>query len=223
MIILIEVLASLLLIFFGYIATSIYLKNGNLKKLDIKCAFVLSRNRIIYLVIAVLKSALLIILFNTLFSSFSFIHQLKLIVLSDCILPMAAVDFKVHKIPNQFILAALCLRVILLIVEFIRSYDAAIATLIDDAIGAAVIAGFFFIVSLAFKQSVGMGDIKLFAIMGLYQGIWGVLNSVFFSLAVSFFLSLGLLITRKKNRKDTISFGPSIFLGTLIAVSLTGI
>lgn len=223
MIIIIEIAVSLLLICAGYILTSIYLKNGNLKKPDIKSAFSLSVNRVIYLVIAVLKSILLIVLFNTLFSSFSHIHQLKLIVLLDCILPMAAVDFKVHKIPNQFILAALGLRAVLYITEFIISYEAALNTLIDNVIGAAVLGVFFFIIALVFKQSIGMGDIKLFAVMGLYQGVWGAVNSVFFSLIVSFFLSLGLLITRKKKRKDTISFGPSIFLGTLIAVSLTGI
>ena len=223
MIILTEIIVSLLLICSGYGATCVYLKNGSLKKPDIRSTFYITGNRVIYLVVAVLKSVLLIILFNTLFSSFSHIHQLKLIVLLDCILPMAAVDFKVHKIPNQFILAALGLRIVLYIIEFILSYEAALNTLIDNVLGAVVIGVFFFIIALVFKQSIGMGDIKLFAVMGLYQGLWGAVNSVFFSLIVSFFLSLGLLITRKKKRKDTISFGPSIFIGTLIAVSLTGI
>jgi leader peptidase (prepilin peptidase)/N-methyltransferase len=32
-----------------------------------------------------------------------------------------------------------------------------------------------------------------------------------------------LLISKKKKRKDSISFGPSILLGTIIAIGLSGI
>ena len=75
---------------------------------------------------------------------------------------------------------------------------------------------------LAFKNSIGMGDIKLFAVMGLYQGLWGVINSVFFSLAASFVISIAFLITKKKGRKDSIAFAPSIFVGTVVAICLAG-
>lgn len=68
-----------------------------------------------------------------------------------------------------------------------------------------------------------MGDIKLFALMGLYQGLFGVFNSVFFSLIVSFFISIILLILKRKNRKDVIPFGPSIYAGTVVGIFLTGL
>lgn len=63
---------------------------------------------------------------------------------------------------------------------------------------------------------------KLFAVMGLYQGLWGAVNSVFFSLLASFVVSVALLISKKKGRKDTISFGPSILIGTIAAIGLAG-
>ena len=106
--------------------------------------------------------------------------------------------------------------------EFISSPATGFLILKDNLVGAAVIGIFFFLLFLVFKNSIGMGDIKLFAVMGLYQGLWGAVNSVFFSLVVSFVLSVGLLITRKKGRKDTIPFGPSILIGTAIAIGLAG-
>ena len=166
---------------------------------------------------------MLVALFNTIYVSHSIIHQLKLLVLIDSILPMAAVDYKKHKIPNPFLIVSLVLCMVLYIAELVFSPSTVLDSLKDGVIGAAVIGLFFLLISLIFKNSMGMGDIKLFALMGLYQGLWGAFNSVFFSLLVSFFLALGLLISKKKKRKDSISFGPSILLGTIIAIGLSGI
>ena len=219
----IEILSSLILICLGYVSACVYLKNDCLKPFKLNDITVNTKSRLIYIIFAVVASAGIITLFNTLYASNSMVHCLKLLTLIECIIPMAAVDHRKHKIPNQFLLFALGLRVVFYIIEFIISVSSAFDTLKDNAIGAAVIGVFFLLISLVFKNSIGMGDIKLFAIMGLYQGLWGAFNSVFFSLLVSFFLAIGLLITRKKKRKDAISFGPSILLGTIIAIGLSGI
>lgn len=191
--IIIETVISLVLMCTGYVGTCVYLKNGTIKKFNKSDIAIDSKSKVIYIVFAVLKSICIVALFNTIYVSHSIIHQLKLLVLIDSILPMAAVDYKKHKIPNPFLIVSLVLCMVLYIAE------------------------------LVFKNSMGMGDIKLFALMGLYQGLWGAFNSVFFSLLVSFFLALGLLISKKKKRKDSISFGPSILLGTIIAIGLSGI
>lgn len=219
----IEILLSFILICLGYVGTCVYLKNDGLKPFKLNELTVNTKPRLIYIVFAVLVSAGVITLFNTLYVSSGMVHSLKLLTLIECIIPMAAVDHRKHKIPNQFLLFALGLRIVFYIIEFVISVSSAFDTLKDNAIGAAVIGVFFLLISLVFKNSIGMGDIKLFAIMGLYQGLWGAFNSVFFSLLVSFFLAIGLLITRKKKKKDAISFGPSILLGTIIAIGLSGI
>lgn len=218
----IEIIASLILIVMGYIAICNYLKEGNLKSIKLSIAMP-NKNKCLYLSFAIISFALLITLFNTLYSANTLIHQMKLLILIAMIFPIAAIDHKLQKIPNQFIIAALIFRVVLYIIEFLQSTSSAIEVMKDSLIGALVIGLFFFLILIIFKNSIGMGDVKLFAIMGIYQGLWGAVNSVFFSLLVSFFLSLGLLITRKKKRKETISFGPSILVGTIIAIGLSGI
>ncbi|NLJ15657.1 MAG: hypothetical protein GX346_00795 [Clostridiales bacterium] len=143
-------------------------------------------------------------------------------VLVLIIFPIAAIDLKLQKIPNCFILSALVIRGLIYIAEFIISVPAAFSTLKDGFLGAIILGGFFLLLLLIFKNSIGMGDIKLFVVMGLYQGLWGAINSVFFSLIVSFFISISLLIGKKKGRKDTIPFGPSVLLGIIIAIALSG-
>lgn len=220
MIIAVDIALSIILLIAGYVSACYYL---NEVKWNSKNIAVLkpTRNKVLYLCFGVAAVATLITLFQTVYH-LELIPQIKLLTLVMVILPVAAIDLRLQKIPNQFMLAALVLRVLIYIPEFIIFASAAFSTLKDNLLGAVIIGAFFLLLLLIFKNSIGMGDIKLFAIMGLYQGLWGAINSVFFSLMVSFVLSVGLLITRKKGRKDTISFGPSILLGTIIAIGLAG-
>ena len=160
----IEILLSFILICLGYVGTCVYLKNDCLKPFRLNDITVNTKPRLIYIIFAVVASAGIIILFNTLYASNSMVHSLKLLALIECIIPMAAVDYRKHKIPNRFLLFALGLRVVFYIIEFIISVSSAFDTLKDNAIGAAVIGVFFLLISLVFKNSIGMGDIKLFAL-----------------------------------------------------------
>ena len=220
MIIAADIILSIVLLIIGYVSACYYLNEVKWNSINF-AVLKPTRNKIIYLCFGVVAAATLIVLFQTVYKP-GIIPQLKLLTLVMVILPVAAIDLRLQKIPNQFMLAALVLRVLLYIPEFIISTTAAFSTLKDNLLGAVIVGAFFLLLFLIFKNSIGMGDIKLFAIMGLYQGLWGAINSVFFSLTVSFVVSVGLLIAGKKGRKDTISFGPSILLGTIIAVGLAG-
>ena len=215
-----DIIVSLLLISAGYIYTCNYYRGAKWHTIN-KANLSFTRNRIVYVAFAFIVATALIILFQVVYK-LTAISQIKLLALILFMLPIAAIDLRFQKIPNQILVAALVTRVIIYIAEFIVSVPVALNTLKDNVIGAAVIGAFFLLLLLIFRNSIGMGDIKLFAVMGLYQGLWGAVNSVFFSLMVSFVLSIALLITKKKSRKDTISFGPSVLLGTVIAIGLAG-
>ncbi len=220
MIIAIDVILALLMIAAGYVFACFYLNNVRFSDRN-TLVLKLTRNKVVYLVCEVLTVSILIFMFETIYQ-LSILQSIKLLSLVLIMFPIAAIDLRLQKIPNQLILAALAIRCLLYIPEFIISSSGAFVVLKDNLLGAIVIGFFFFMLLLVFKNSIGMGDIKLFAIMGLYQGLWGAINSVFFSLVVSFVLSIGLLMTKKKGRKDTISFGPSILIGTVIAIGLAG-
>lgn len=216
----IDVTCVVVLLILGYIELVKYLTNKKISEIG-KDLRAFSKNRVIYLVFMLLAGASLIISFNTMYH-IDAITQAKLITLVMMIGPMAAVDYRLQKIPNRFLVIALLARVIILIFEILDDFAESLSIMKDSALAALVIGLFFFILLLVFKNSIGMGDIKLFAVIGLYQGIWGTVNSVFFSLLVSFFIAIFLLITKKKKRSDTIPFGPCILLGTIIAMCLSG-
>lgn len=216
----IDIILSVLLIVGGYVYTCYYFNNVKWNTFN-GAALKFSRNKILYLLSTVIAVGVLVTLFETVYF-LDTISQIKLLSLVLILFPIAAIDFRIQKIPNRLLAIALIIRILIYLVEFIVSVSEAFAILKDNLVGAVVIGAFFLLLLLIFKNSIGMGDVKLFVVMGLYQGLWGAVNSVFFSLLVSFFLSVGLLITRKKGRKDTISFGPSILLGTIIAIGLAG-
>lgn len=211
---------ALMLLIIGYSAVCGYLKNG---KIDLIGALheKITKKKILYLIAGTLSSVLLIVFFKLIYHQ-DLITQFKLISVILIILPNAAVDYSQHKMPNIFMLGGLAIRLIILGIEFVISVSSAVSTLLDGLLGAGIIGVFFLLIMLIFKNSIGMGDVKLFAIMGLFQGLWGAVCSVFCSLVITFFVSIYLLIAKKKKKKDVIAFGPSIFIGTVASIALTG-
>lgn len=220
--IVIEIFLSVAMAMAGYWAVNAFLKKRKDDKsidLDITIS---KKLQIGYFVVLAIVCILFVVFFRTIYIETSLLHQVKLLTLILILFPTALVDHKVQLIPNDFMLGALIIRMIFYVIEFFISPNMILMNLKDGFLSAAVIAGFFLIIHILFKNSIGMGDVKLFAIIGLYQGIWGASSAVFFSLVASFFLSVVLLLMKKVTKKDCISFAPSILLGTTISILLSG-
>lgn len=134
--------------------------------------------------------------------------------------PAAAVDYKEQKIPNKVILMGLIYRLLILIVEIIGYREQLLATVVSEVLSAFIIMVFCFLCRLIVKNGICMGDIKLMMCMGLFLGVYDLLNALFASFVVCFFMALYVLITKKKTKKDAIAMAPSILAGTLIAFIL---
>lgn len=149
--------------------------------------------------------------------------NIKMLVLTGLIFPAAFIDYKEHIIPNKIIIIGILLRIVIWLVEVFNNPEKFFAIFKGDIIACVMIVAFFFICSLIVKNGIGMGDVKLMGMMALYQGLTGIMSSLFFSMLVAFFEALVLLITHKKNRKDTIAFAPAVLAGTIAAVAMTGL
>ena len=114
-----EIVLCLLLLIAGFFATYNYIHKTKWNKFE-KDSIKITRNKAVYLVCGLVISALLICLFQIVYKQ-TFLTQIKLLILVLTILPCAAVDFRVHKIPNQIIIAALIIRGVIYIPEFINS------------------------------------------------------------------------------------------------------
>lgn len=220
--IIVELVLSIIFLLVGFYAVNNFLKiRKNDKTIDEEI-MISKRLTIAYLAIESVACILFVLFFQTIYADTSLMHQMKLLILILILFPTALVDYKVQLIPNSFMLVAIIIRAILLLFEFFVAPSKIWVNIMDGLVAAFIIAGFFLIIRIMFKNSIGMGDVKLFAVIGLYQGLWGAINAVFFSLLVSFFLSVILLIGKKVTKKDAISFAPSILFGTIISILLSG-
>lgn len=208
-------IVALILICISYITGCIYIEG---KQRDFKP----DKNKMIYIICAAILS-IAAILFINMAVHMTVIEGIKVLILVTMIFAVAIIDYKVKKIPNIMLIVMLVMRLAIYVFEFILYKTSALDIVKDDLLGVLIVGGFFLIIGLAIKNSVGMGDIKLFAIIGLYQGFSNAFSTVFFALVVSSVISIILLISRKKHRKDTIPFAPCVFIGMIIEIILAGI
>lgn len=85
--------------------------------------------------------------------------------------------------------------------------------------GFGLLVGLFLPLSVAYGfyklrgvEGLGGGDIKLFAILGIYLGPLGIIQNIFLSCFVGSIVGVGLIYSGKIDRDYAIPFGPSIIL-----------
>jgi leader peptidase (prepilin peptidase)/N-methyltransferase len=89
----------------------------------------------------------------------------------------------------------------------------------EQLVAAAAAGGFLLVFALAYPRGMGMGDVKLAAVMGLYLG-----RSVAVALLVAVLLGtiVGVLMMArqgvKKGRKTAVPFGPFLAAGGVVAL-----
>jgi len=143
-------------------------------------------------------------------------------ILVSMMWPIAYIDFKKKKIPNDILKIMLIARAIILVPELILLGNVA-HRLFSMLIATVAVLVACILCCLIVKGAIGMGDVKLFGVMALYLGLEGIWTAIFCALVVSFFIAVFSLITKKVKRKDNIPFAPAILIGTYLSIFLTGI
>lgn len=125
-------------------------------------------------------------------------------------------DWKEHIIPNVYLVRGVAIRILLLLHEISIYGTEAINKLVLKAIIGFLIILIGILIRKLTKDGIGMGDIKLCALMFLYleSSVW------FLSLFVSMILGAihAFIVTVGKEEKARIPFAPSLFLGTLAVI-----
>lgn len=95
------------------------------------------------------------------------------------------------------------------------------ASLINSALSG--LGAFLVFLAIAMINPAGMGggDIKFAALLGLMVGFPGILLAIWISVIGGGIIAIGLILSRKKGRKDTIPFGPFMAIGAA-AVLIAG-
>lgn len=178
--------------------------------------------RLAFLIVMFVCLCIMSVSLELVYSKNTLLDNLRLLTLLSLLFVAANVDARERIIPNVLVLTGIFLRVLFWVAELIAAPDTFLSVIKNDLVACLLVIVFFLVGVLLVKGGLGMGDIKLMLVMCLFQGFYGVVSALFFSLFVSFIYAIVVLIAKKKTRKDSVAFAPAILLGTLISVFLTG-
>ncbi len=135
-------------------------------------------------------------------------------------LALAVIDFDTKRLPNRVTFPGTIGGVGLLAIGAGIEGEWQ-SLLIGLAMGVGLFVAFL-LLALAVPAGFGMGDVKLSFMLGVFTGyisIPSALFSVFAGFAIGGLISVGLLLSRRVDRKTAIPFGPSLVAGSWIAIA----
>jgi leader peptidase (prepilin peptidase) / N-methyltransferase len=137
---------------------------------------------------------------------------------------LAAVDLRHRLLPNRVVLPTFAAGTVLLFLPTLL--DGAWAALLRVILGAAVLFAVFLVLALVSPGGLGMGDVKLAAVVGLYLGWlgWGaVALGAVAGFVVQAVVAVGLLATRRIGLRGELPFGPAMLAGAALAIGWTAL
>lgn len=136
------------------------------------------------------------------------------------LIALSAIDLDVRRIPNVIVIPATTAAVVWVLAAAAAHNDWGLA------VGAVVggVAAFLLLLAIALVSGgMGFGDVKLGAFVGIVAGRFGAgvaTAAILSGFVIGGLVAVSLLATGKRGRRDAIPFGPSLAVGTLIAVFL---
>ncbi len=92
------------------------------------------------------------------------------------------------------------------------------AALLHAGLGMLIGGGILFPIAFFYPRGMGMGDVKLLAMIGAFVGVKAVLYTLFIGSALGAVIGLGLLYWKTITRKTQIPFGPFLAVGAIITL-----
>ncbi|MGY1704408.1 prepilin peptidase [Geodermatophilus sp. SYSU D00697] len=141
------------------------------------------------------------------------------LLLATAGLLLAVIDLRHRVLPNRVVLPALGGSAALLVVP--AAVEGAWDSLLLAGAGAVVLFAVFLVLALVSPGALGMGDVKLAAVLGLCLGWlgWGaVLAGALAGFVLQAAVALGLLATRRIGLRGELPFGPAMLAGAAVAI-----
>lgn len=165
------------------------------------------------------------LMFVILYLKFGFTVELFFsIYLMSVLLIVFFIDLKHKIIPNGLVITGLIGGAAFFVVRF-WYHDAILngAAWYSPLLGMVATSGFLLIIALlgmlVYKgEAMGMGDVKIFLPIGLFLGLKLGIMALVFSVVIGGLSGMFLILTKLKDRKSQIPFGPFIVAGTFLSL-----
>jgi len=132
---------------------------------------------------------------------------------------LTLIDFDHHLLPNSIVLPSFLVGAVLLAASAVLTSN--YGALLSAAIGAAAMFGFYFLLALVYPRGMGMGDVKLAGVLGLFLGFLGwqtLVVGVFAAFFLGGIYSIALVLMRRASGATAIPFGPWMLLGAWVGI-----
>jgi leader peptidase (prepilin peptidase)/N-methyltransferase len=147
------------------------------------------------------------------------IELVAFLVLTAVSIALALIDLDTRRLPNVIVVPALITGTVLLAAAALARGD--LLALAGAATGGAGLFLLYLVLALVSRGGMGMGDVKLAAVLGLYLGFlgWGnLLVGAFAAFVFGGVFGVVLMLIRRAGRKTAIPFGPWMILGAWLGV-----
>jgi leader peptidase (prepilin peptidase)/N-methyltransferase len=134
---------------------------------------------------------------------------------------LALIDIDVHKLPNAIVLPAYAVGAVLMTVASIVLGD--YSALLRAGIALAALFLAYFLMAFIYPAGMGLGDVKLAGVLGLYLGWvgWGaVIVGAFGAFILGGVYAFVLILGKRANRKSGIPFGPWMLVGAWLGIGI---
>ncbi|WP_427016677.1 prepilin peptidase [Pseudarthrobacter sp. P1] len=122
---------------------------------------------------------------------------------------LSIIDIRTHRLPNRLVFPSFVAAAVLLLAAGLFLLDG--STMLRTVLGFAAMFGLYVLLRLVYPAGMGLGDVKLSAVLGLYLGFAGwpaVLAGTVGAFLLGGVWGLVLLATRRGNGETQIAFGP---------------
>lgn len=132
---------------------------------------------------------------------------------------LSAVDFAENRLPNTVIVVGIAAVALLLVVAAV--FTGEWMRLLWAIAGAVGVFAAFLVLALISPAAMGMGDVKLAALIGLalgWFGVWAVLVGVLAAFVIGGLVAIGALALGRVTLRGELPFGPPMLTGAILVL-----
>ncbi len=134
---------------------------------------------------------------------------------------LTLIDVDTHRLPNLIVLPSI--PVMLVLLGGASAITGEWSRFGTSVLGGLVLFVLYAVIVLAYPRGMGLGDVKLAAVIGLALGWfgWGTLAvGAFTAFLLGGGFSIVLLVLRRANRRTALPFGPWMFAGAGVGIAV---
>lgn len=134
------------------------------------------------------------------------------------LLLLALIDVRRQIIPNKALLVIAGIRTLLLVGECICFPQLCMEIMLSAAVGLAGGGLLFLLAGIIARKGIGMGDVKLIAIMGYCLGFQVLMSDLVITLTLTVLAGVAALLFKKVSLRSELPFAPFAAAGTVITI-----